>query len=127
MFRFVRGLVLPLALAAVLTAAGRSAAQAVFVPPPHVCEAAPTAAYYAPPAVAYYAAPAVSYYTPPAVAYYAAPAPAVSYYTPPAVAYYAAPAVSYYAAPAAYPAATVTTRYGLFGRPRVSVAQYYAP
>ena len=109
MFRFVRGLVLPLALAAVLTAAGRSAAQAVFVPPPHVCEAAPTAAYYAPPAVAYYAAPAVSYYTPPAVAYYAAPA------------------VSYYAAPAAYPAATVTTRYGLFGRPRVSVAQYYAP
>ena len=54
MFRFVRGLVLPLALAAVLTAAGRSAAQVVFVPPPHVCEAVPTTAYYAPPAVAYY-------------------------------------------------------------------------
>ena len=135
MFRFVRGLVLPLALTAVLTAAaGRSAAQVVFVPP-RVCEAAPTVAYYAPPAVAYYAAPApaVSYYTPPAVSYYAAPAvsyytpPAVSYYTPPAVSYYAAPAVSYYAAPAAYPATTVTTRYGLFGRPRVTVAQYYAP
>ena len=134
MFRFVRGLVLPLALATVLTAAGRSTAQAVFVPPPHVCEAVPTAAYYAPPAVAYYYnPPAVSYYTPPAVSYYAAPAvsyytpPAVSYYAAPAVSYYAAPAVSYYAAPAAYPAATVTTRYGLFGRPRVSVTQYYAP
>ncbi len=57
----------------------------------------------------------MSYYTP----------PAVSYYAPPAVSYYAAPAVSYYAP--AYPAATVTTRYGLFGRPRVTVAQYYAP
>ena len=55
------------------------------------------------------------------------PPPAVSYYGAPAAAYYEAPAVSYYARPAAYPVQTVTTRYGLFGRPRVSVAQYYAP
>jgi hypothetical protein len=117
MFRFVGGLVLPLALAALLTAtAGRSAAQ--------YCPAPPPAVYY-PPAVAYYTPPAVSYYPPPAVSYYAPPA--VSYYAPPAVSYYAAPAVSYYAPPVAYPAATVTTRYGLFGRPRATVARYYAP
>jgi hypothetical protein len=116
MSRVVRGLILPLALAAVLTAAaGRSAAQG-FAPPSPA---------YNPPAVSYYyAPPAVSYYAPPAVSYY--PPPTVSYYAPPAVAYYAPPAVAYYAPPA-YPAATVTTRYGLFGRPRVTVAQYYAP
>ena len=119
MSRVVRGLVLPLALAVVLTvAAGRGAAQD--------CAPPPAVAYYAAPAVAYAPppAPAVSYYyAPPAVAvsYYAAPA--VSYYAPPAVSYYAAPAVSYYAP--AYSSETVT-RYGLFGRPRVT-RTYYGP
>lgn len=123
MCRFVRGLATPLALAALLAVgAGRAAAQNCEAPP--AAYMPPAASYYAPPAVSYYAAPAVSYYTAPAVSYYAAPA--VSYYAAPAASYYAAPAVSYYA-PAAYPSATVTTRYGLFGRPRVSVAQYYAP
>ena len=46
--------------------------------------------------------------------------PSVSYYVP-AVTYYA-PSVSYYPAPAA----VTTTRYGLFGRPRVSTT-YYPP
>jgi hypothetical protein len=115
MSRVVRGLILPLALVALLTAvAGRSAAQGCAAPPP---------AYY-PPAVSYYAPPAVSYYAPPTVSYYAPPA--VSYYAAPAVSYYAPPAVAYYSPPA-YSAATVTTRYGLFGRPRVTVSQYYAP
>jgi hypothetical protein len=104
-------------LAVVLTvAAGRGAAQD--------CAPPPAVAYYAAPAVAYTPppAPAVSYYyTPPAVSYYAAPA--VSYYTAPAVSYYAAPAVSYYAP--AYSSETVT-RYGLFGRPRVT-RTYYGP
>src|SRR5262249_39083278 len=61
-------------------------------------------------------APAVSYYTP-SVTYYA---PAVPYYTP-SVSYYAPP-TAYYPPPVAYypaPAAVTTTRYGLFGRPRV--------
>ena len=122
MSRVIRGLVLPLALAAVLTAAaGRSAAQPCAVPLP-AAYYAPAASYYAPPAVSYYEPPAVSYYAPPAVSYYTPPA--VSYYAPPAVSYYAAPTVSYYAP--AYPAATVTTRYGLFGRPRVTRV-YYGP
>jgi hypothetical protein len=109
MYRFVGGMGVPLALAALLTvASGRSPAQYCVAPPPAV---------YYPPAVSYYTPPAVSYYSP----------PAVSYYAPPAVSYYAAPSVSYYAPPAAYPAATVTTRYGPFGRPRVTVARYYAP
>jgi hypothetical protein len=73
----------------------------------------------------YYAAPAVSYYSPPVVY---SPAPTVSYYygapvsySIPTVSYYT-PAVSYYAAPTA----VTTTRYGLFGRPRVSTT-YYPP
>ncbi len=107
MSHVVRGLILPVALISVLTAAGRGAAQGC---------AAPSPVYYAPAVSYYYAPPAVAYYAPPAVSYYAAPA----------VSYYAAPAVSYYAAPAA-PAATVTTRYGLFGRRRVTVEHYYAP
>ena len=128
MSRIVRGLVLQLVSAVLLTAAaGRSAAQD--------CAAGPPTAYYAPPAVSYYyTPPAVSYYTPPAVSYYPAPAvsyypaPAVSYYAPPVASYYyTPPAVSYYTPPAAYAPATVTTRYGLFGRPRVTVAQYYGP
>ena len=106
MLRQLRGLILPLALAVVLTvAADRGAAQPCAAPPPVYI--APTVAYYAPPTAAYYYTPAVSYYAPPVAA---VPTPAVSYY-----------------APAAYPAATVTTRYGLFGRPRVTVTQYYAP
>ena len=88
MSRVVRGLILPLALIALLTAAaGRSTAQGFAAPPP----------VYYPPAVSYYyTPPAVSFYTPPAVSYYTPPA--VSYYAPPAVSYYAAPAVPYYAA-----------------------------
>jgi hypothetical protein len=117
MFRFVGGLVLPLTLAVLLTAAaGRSAAQWGCAAPPAVYYP-PSVAYYEP-AVSYYTPPAVSYYAPPAVSYYAPPA--VSYYAPPVVSYYSAPVVSYYA-----PAATVTTRYGLFGRPRASVVRYY--
>ncbi|HVS35387.1 MAG TPA: hypothetical protein VMS17_07365 [Gemmataceae bacterium] len=114
MLRQLRGLILPLALAVVLTvAADRGAAQPCAAPPPVYI--APTVAYYAPPTVAYYAPPTAAYYYTPAVSYYAPPVAAVP-----------TPAVSYYA-PAAYPAATVTTRYGLFGRPRVTVTQYYAP
>jgi hypothetical protein len=87
--------------------------------------------YYAPPAVTCYSPPVV-YAPAPAVSYYYTPAPAVSYYTPtvsyytPAVSYYPsaatyyAPSVSYYAAPGP----VVTTRYGLFGRPRYSVVHY---
>jgi len=72
-----------------------------------------------PPAVSYYyPAPAVSYYTPPIVY---APAPSVSYYYAAPVSYYT-PTVSYYP----YPTAVTTTRYGLFGRPRVSTT-YYPP
>jgi hypothetical protein len=59
--------------------------------------------------VSYYYAPPVSYYTP-SVSYYA---PAVTYY-PPSVSYDPAPAP------------VTATRYGLFGRPRVSTT-YYAP
>ena len=106
----------------VLFGAGRVAAQSVVLSPPVV-------SYYAPaPAVTYYSysAPVVSYYSPPAVY---APAPAVSYYYGGTVSYYTpAPAVSYYAPAVSYyaPAAVTTTRYGLFGRPRVSTT-YYAP
>ena len=114
MSHVVRGLILPVALISVLTAAGRLARLQGFRPPP--VDHAPAASYYyAPPAVAITAPPAVSTTlcgrvllmrcwrcrsTPPR------PCPT----TPPRL-----------------PAATVTTRYGLFGRPRVTVAQYYAP
>ena len=92
-----------LTVALILLGAGRAKADPYFVPRP---------AYYAPPAVSYYApAPVVTYYAAPRVSYYYAPA--VSYYAPP---------VSYYAAPGA----VTTTRYGVFGRPRVSTT-YYAP
>jgi len=92
-----------LTVALILLGAGRAKADPCFVSPP---------AYYAPPAVSYYApAPVVTYYAAPRVSYYYAPA--VSYYAPP---------VSYYAAPGA----VTTTRYGVFGRPRVSTT-YYAP
>ena len=78
-----------------------------------------------PPPVTYYAPPVVSYYSPPVIY---TPAPQVSYYTPqvsyvaPSVSYYA-PAVSYYAPPTT----VTTTRYGLFGRPRVTTSYYYPP
>jgi hypothetical protein len=96
----------------VLFGAGRVAAQSVVLSPPVVSyyAPAPVVSYYSPPVV-YAPAPSVSYYAP-TVSYYA-PAPSVSYY---------APSVSYYAAPAA----VTTTRYGLFGRPRVSTT-YYPP
>jgi hypothetical protein len=73
--------------------------------------------YYSPPAVTCYSPPVV-YAPAPTVSYYT---PRVSYYTPPSVTYYT-PSVSYYTAPAA----VTTTRYGLFGRPRVSTT-YYPP
>jgi hypothetical protein len=105
-----------------LLGAGRVAADNFLSPPGAPCAAPPVVSYYAP-SVSYYAPPAVSYYAAPAVSYYA---PSVSYY-PPAVSYYA-PAVSYYPAPAVSyyygPAAVTTTRYGLFGRPRVSTTYY---
>jgi hypothetical protein len=106
MVRTVRTLTLALAaLGLALLGAGQAAAQTVVVSPPGV-------SYYAP-------TPVVTYYRPPVVY---TPAPAVSYYYG-SVSYYApAPAVSYYAAPAA----VTTTRYGLFGRPRVSTT-YYPP
>ncbi|HKI38643.1 MAG TPA: hypothetical protein VKA46_42740 [Gemmataceae bacterium] len=100
------------AVSLVLLGTGRVTAQIVVVSPPAV-------SYYSPPVV-YAAAPAVSY------SY--APAPAVSYYYAPSVSYYA-PAVSYYAPAVSYypaPAAVMTTRYGLFGRPRVTTT-YYPP
>ena len=110
-------------LAVALLGAGRVTAQTVVVSPPSV-------SYYAPaPTVAYYSygAPAVSYYGPPVVY---TPAPAVSYYYGSSVSYYTpAPAVSYYAPAVSYyygPPAVTTTRYGLFGRPRVSTT-YYPP
>jgi hypothetical protein len=115
MVRTARTFTLALAaLGLVLLGAGRLTAQTVIVSPPVV-------SYYAPP-------PVVTYYSPPVVTYYSprvvyAPAPAVSYYYGASVSYYTpAPAVSYYAAPAA----VTTTRYGLFGRPRVSTT-YYPP
>ncbi len=104
-----------LALAAVslvLLGSGRATADppvvSYYCPPPVVTYYSPAAAYAPAPQVSYYYAPSVSYYT-----------PSVSYYPPP-VAYYAPP-VSYYPAPAA----VTTTRYGLFGRPRVSTTYYY--
>ena len=97
------------AVSLVLLGTGRATADTVIVAPPAVT-------CYAPPVV-YAPAPQVSYYAAPTVTYYAAPA--VSYYTP-AVSYYA-PSVAYYAGPSA----VTTTRYGLLGRPRVSVTRYY--
>ena len=108
------------ALAVALLGAGRVTAQTVVVSPPGVSCYAPA------PAVTYYSPPVVSYYSPPVVY---APAPAVSYYYGGTVSYYTpAPAVSYYAPAVSYyaPAAVTTTRYGLFGRPRVSTT-YYPP
>ena len=117
MLRSARMLTLALGVLAVaLLGAGRVTAQTVVVSPPGV-------SYYAPaPAVSYYSysSPVVSYYSPPVVY---TPAPAVSYYYGGSVSYYTpAPVVSYYAGPAA----VTTTRYGLFGRPRVSTT-YYPP
>jgi hypothetical protein len=63
----------------------------------------PTVAYYYPP-------PTVTYYSPPVVY---APAPTTTYYYTPVPSYYAVPA------------AVATTRYGWFGRPRVTT--YYPP
>ena len=104
MARTARTLTLALAaVSLVLLGTARVTAQSVVVPPPPVTCYSPPVVYAPAPAVSYYYGGTVSYYT---------PAPAVSYY---------APAVSYYA-----PAAVTTTRYGLFGRPRVSTT-YYAP
>jgi hypothetical protein len=119
MARTVRILTLAFVAASLfLLGAGRVTAQAVVVSPP-------TVSYY-------YPTPAVTYYSPPVVY---APAPSVSYYnvapvsySTPSVSYYA-PAVTYYAPSVSYspaPAAVTTTRYGLFGRPRVSTT-YYPP
>ena len=92
----------------VLLGPSRAEAQTVIVAQPRVSYYYAPA--YTPPVVSYYSPPAV--YTPPArVSYYVAPAPVVTYQ---------APAVSYYPA-----TAVVSTRYGLFGRPRVSTVYYY--
>ena len=91
-----------LTVALILLGAGRATADPYAAYPPGYCPP-PVVSYYAPP-------PVVTYYY----------APRVSYYYPPAVSYYA-PSASYYAGPAA----VTTTRYGLFGRPRVSTTTYY--
>jgi hypothetical protein len=118
--RTARTLALPLAALWLLFGAGRVGAQTVVVSPPAVTYYAPTPAvtYYSPPVV-FTPAPRVAYSYGATVSYYGPSA--VSYYTPPAVTYYT-PSVSYYAGPAA----VTTTRYGLFGRPRVSTT-YYPP
>jgi hypothetical protein len=97
------------AVSLLMIGADGAKAQSVVVSPPAV-------SYYGlPPNVPCYSLPVV--YTPPAtVSYYYAPS--VSYYTP-SVSYYA-PSVPYYGAPAA----VTTTRYGIFGRPRVTTAYY---
>ncbi len=117
MARTVRSLAF-IAVSLVLLGAGRVAAQTVIVSSPAVSYyyPAPTVTYYSPPVV-YTPAPSVSYYYSAPVSYYT---PSVSYYAP-AVSYYT-PSVSYY--PAA--GAVTTTRYGLFGRPRVRTT-YYIP
>ena len=119
MARTVRILTLAFVAASVFfLSAGRVAAQAVVISQPAVSYYYPTPAvtYYSPPVV-YAPAPSVSYYNVARVSYYT---PSVSYYAP-AVTYYA-PVVSYDPAPVA----VTTTRYGLFGRPRVSTT-YYQP
>jgi hypothetical protein len=88
----------------VLLGAGEARADYVVVSPPPV-----VSYYYQPPAVTYYSPPVV--YT---------PAPATTYYYGSTVSYYA-PVPSYYAVPAG----VATTRYGWFGRPRVTT--YYPP
>jgi hypothetical protein len=114
MTRIIRILNLALAsLSIVLVGSDRATAQAVIVAPARVSY------YYAPPAVTYYT-PSVVYTPATSVSYYVAP---VSYYTP-AVTYYA-PQVAYYSPVVAAPVAVTTTRYGLFGRPRVSATYYY--
>ena len=118
MARTVRSFALAVfAVSLVLLGAGRVTAQPVVLSSPGVSYyyPSPTVTYYSPPVV-YTPAPSVSYY-------YSAPA---SYYTP-SVSYYA-PTVSYYTPSVSYyPAGAVTTtRYGLFGRPRVSTT-YYVP
>ena len=107
------------AVSLVLLSAGRVTAQAVIVSPPAVSYyySTPAVTYYSPPPVVQAPATSVSYYYAPPVSYYT---PSVSYYAP-AVTYYA-PVVSYDPAPVA----VTTTRYGLFGRPRVSTT-YYQP
>jgi hypothetical protein len=92
------------AVIVILSLTGTVKADAIFVSPPAV-------SYY-------YPAPTVTYYSPPVVF---APAPTVSYSYGAAVSYYT-PSQSYYAVPAA----VMTTRYGLFGRPRV-ISSYYQP
>jgi hypothetical protein len=90
-------------LSLVVLGAGEARADWVVVSPPAV-------SYYYPP-------PAVTYYSPPVVY---APAPATAYYYGSSVSYYS-PLPSYYAVPAG----VATTRYGWFGRPRVTT--YYPP
>jgi hypothetical protein len=97
------------AVSLLLLGAGAAPAQTYVVSPPAVSY------YYPAPVVSYYSAPVVYAPAPTVSYYYSAP---VSYYTP-TVSYYA-PAVTYYTAPSA----VTTTRYGLFGRPRVSTTYY---
>jgi hypothetical protein len=102
-----------MAASLVFCSAGRVAAQNVII-------STPVVSYYSPPpVVSYYSPPVV--YTAPTVSYYSGPVvPATTYVVPTVTTY--TPTVTYYAAPTA----VTTTRYGLFGRPRVSTT-YYAP
>jgi hypothetical protein len=95
--------------------AGRAAAQNVII-------STPVVSYYSPPPVVSYYSPPVVYTPAPTVSYYSGPVvPAATTYVVPTVTTYT-PTVTYYAAPTV----VTTTRYGLFGRPRVSTT-YYAP
>src|SRR4051812_7414569 len=114
MLRTTRKSALSLAAFLSLFGAGRATAQAVLAPPPDAACYSPPAVYT--PSASYYAAPPASY----------SYAPAVSYYATPSVSYSYTPSVSYYAPAVASPGGAVTTtRYGLFGRPRVSTTYYY--
>jgi len=106
-------------LAVLLVGAGSATAQGIpVVQPGAPCYSPPPVVsyYYSPPAV-FAPAPTVSYYYAPSVSYYP---PTVSYYAPRVSFFAPAPAVSYYPAPTA----VTTTRYGLFGWPRVTTTYY---
>ncbi len=140
MRRMVNILGLALLVAAALTVALPTPAQAqyVIVQGGPVVAPAPVVTYYGAPSISY-AAPVVTYASP-RVSYYAAPTyvtPAVSYYSAPAVSYYSAPVVTTYsqyvpaapvvtAAPGLYSTYTYRNGLGIF-RPRYVTQTYYTP
>ena len=108
MARIVRNLAWTLAIGWLFLAGASPAKGQVIVSSyyyPSVSSYYPSASYYYPVQTAAYYYPSVAYY------------PSVSYPVG-SVSYYAAPAVSY------YPGAMTTTRYGLFGQPRVRTSYY---